>query len=364
MAEPRCGNSDFQNDAVDFDSPPPWTKDIIMYSLVGPFSSDVPVSILGIVMRDAFPLWSKHIPKDFIETVDIIDFDNETLNFQKAAIKIGFWKRSHGDNVIFDGNGGIVAHTENNRNLHYDIEEKWHVYSENEVEMNGTMDLSTVTLHEIGHILGLPHSNNSESIMYPYFINPFDKNQKYHKPTKLSDYDVKNIQKLYGIQDLQKIYGLEENKTIEFVFEHCSEDGTFSTWSEVIPLDFYQTPEINSSDIQIRFVKNEHGDGQNFTKFEPAHYTKFPDEHYEIHYNMETKWLQNNVGEKLNKTGYDFYYHTLRCIGGILGLPLNIGKDSIMYWNFKWSVDENGNYIEPKLSSNDIELVQILYGVR
>jgi len=48
--------------------------------------------------------------------------------------------------------------------------------------------LRSVAAHEIGHLLGLPHSNDPNALMYPYINNSL-------RPK--SD-DIKKIQKLYG----------------------------------------------------------------------------------------------------------------------------------------------------------------------
>ncbi|KAG5224567.1 metalloendoproteinase MMP [Salix suchowensis] len=64
----------------------------------------------------------------------------------------------------FDGPGRILAHGffPQDGRLHYDADENW---STNPA-MDQT-DLESVSVHEIGHLLGLHHSNDRESIMYP-----------------------------------------------------------------------------------------------------------------------------------------------------------------------------------------------------
>jgi hypothetical protein len=77
---------------------------------------------------------------------------------------------SHGDGFPFDGPGGVLAHTfypapPNPEpiagDVHFDDAESWHI---------GTnIDLFSVALHELGHALGLGHSDNPNDVMYPYY---------------------------------------------------------------------------------------------------------------------------------------------------------------------------------------------------
>lgn len=53
------------------------------------------------------------------------------------------------------------------------------------------MDLFSVTVHELGHSLGLMHSNIPDAIMFPYY-------RGYSKSIKLHSDDIVAIRKLYG----------------------------------------------------------------------------------------------------------------------------------------------------------------------
>ena len=105
------------------------------------------------------------------------------------TIAVRFARGNHGDGYPFDGKGRVLAHTfypspPNPEpvagDLHFDDDEDWAV---------GTyLDIFSVALHELGHALGLGHSDQPGAVMYPY----------YRFVTGLGADDIAGVQDLYG----------------------------------------------------------------------------------------------------------------------------------------------------------------------
>ena len=129
----------------------------------------------------AFSLWSEQTSLSF----------TETQSRQSADIVIGWAEGEHGDGDPFDGPGDVLAHASYPNPyeyrqvfLHFDDSERW-VDSDTE-----DVDLLTVAAHEIGHALGLGHSNDPKALMFP----------SYNEPHRfLAKDDVAGIQSLYGM---------------------------------------------------------------------------------------------------------------------------------------------------------------------
>ncbi|MCC6396665.1 MAG: matrixin family metalloprotease [Bacteroidetes bacterium] len=151
----------------------------LTYSL-GPITSRMPADSVRREISRALDEWNRHIKVSFTETLDPIRTRN---------IEIRFASRDHSDDISFDGRGGALAHTyypapPNNEpiagDVHLDGDEPWE-----------EIDLYSIVLHELGHALGLGHSGDPSSIMYPF----------YRKVTALAQVDIDAALQLYAQQD-------------------------------------------------------------------------------------------------------------------------------------------------------------------
>ncbi|KAG8366217.1 hypothetical protein BUALT_Bualt17G0053600 [Buddleja alternifolia] len=136
------------------------------------------------VFSRAFERWSEVTPLTFVETA----------SYGGADIRIGFFSGDHGDGEPFDGVLGTLAHAFSPPagRFHLDGEENWVIDGDFlNTSPYSAVDLESVAVHEIGHLLGLGHSSVEDAIMYPTISSGTRK-------VELVNDDIMGIQELYG----------------------------------------------------------------------------------------------------------------------------------------------------------------------
>ncbi|XP_006834016.1 PREDICTED: macrophage metalloelastase [Chrysochloris asiatica] len=177
MHTPRCGISDVHHYRT-MPRRPVWKKRHITYRIQN-YTPDMAHEDVNYSIQKAFQVWSSVTPLKFTK-----------IHAGVADIMISFASRAHGDFHPFDGRSGVLAHAfapgDNiGGDAHFDEDEFW------TKSYNG-INLFLVAVHEIGHSLGLGHSNDSKAIMFPNY-RYFDTNT-----FSLSTDDIRGIQSLYG----------------------------------------------------------------------------------------------------------------------------------------------------------------------
>ncbi|CAN1852693.1 Metalloendoproteinase 2-MMP [Linum perenne] len=207
---PRCGNADIVNGSTTMNSGKPESESngttATRFHTVGKYSffpgtprwpssrrdltyAFLPNNQLSREVRDvfatAFDRWSEVASLTF----------TETDNYFTADIRVGFLSGDHGDGEPFDGVLGTLAHAFSppSGRLHLDGDEDWVVtgLSGGDAALPTAVDLESVAVHEIGHLLGLGHSSEPDAIMFPTISSRTRK-------VELAQDDIAGVQQLYG----------------------------------------------------------------------------------------------------------------------------------------------------------------------
>ncbi|KHJ43948.1 peptidoglycan binding domain protein, partial [Trichuris suis] len=180
MLQPRCGNPSFSSVGRRKRFVPhgaKWLKRTLTWKLDDPHNllGKYEKSIVRTTLHRAFNDWSSASKR-------ALRFSEHENGDGKANFNIFFARGDHNDSLPFDGRAGIVAHGfyPTNGNLHFDADEQWTLY------MADGINLYQTAMHEIGHLLGLEHSNDYNAVMFPI-------NRPYDPLFKLGDDDIRGI---------------------------------------------------------------------------------------------------------------------------------------------------------------------------
>ncbi|XP_033630673.1 neutrophil collagenase-like [Asterias rubens] len=183
-----------------------WDHTKLTYSIVNfPSRGKLKQYEVRYAIKRAFEIWSNVTALEFRE----LDRSSE------SDIRIEFLRGSHSrdkDHPMFDGPDGELAHAfapnsgwgDVDGDVHFDDAEIFNI----EDSENG-YNFFQIAAHEIGHSLGLDHSQDPRALMWPHY--------HYVHNFKLPKDDVEGIQSLYGpnVNEVSK-------QTPKKVTSHCT----------------------------------------------------------------------------------------------------------------------------------------------
>ncbi|KAM4700400.1 matrix metalloproteinase-18-like isoform 1-T1 [Discoglossus pictus] len=177
MQKPRCGVHDVGQYST-LEKSAVWQHKNLTYRILN-FTPDLPQAVVENSIQRAFKVWSDVTPLTFTRLYNEI-----------SDIEISFVAGDHKDNSPFDGPDGYLAHAFQpgkgiGGDAHFDEDETWR-------NDNRAYNLFLVAAHELGHSLGLSHSEDPGALMYPTYSNT-DPNT-----FQLPQDDINAIQYLYG----------------------------------------------------------------------------------------------------------------------------------------------------------------------
>ncbi|RWR73117.1 metalloendoproteinase 2-MMP-like protein [Cinnamomum micranthum f. kanehirae] len=235
IVRPRCGVPDIINGTTTMNSSgaahandrrlysyfpgsPSWpsNKRQLTYAISPADRISADDATLRSIFARAFERWSNVTQLTFVEAAE----------YSAADIKIGFYSGDHGDGEPFDGVLGTLAHafSPTSGRFHLDAAETW--AADGNLPSAGEIDLESVAVHEIGHLLGLGHSSVEEAIMFPTISSGT-------RRVELAADDVTGIQLLYGANPNYNASSSSSNSAQE------EKGGAASGGGRVVALGFF-----------------------------------------------------------------------------------------------------------------------------
>uniref|UniRef100_A0A8C4UT07 Peptidase metallopeptidase domain-containing protein n=1 Tax=Falco tinnunculus TaxID=100819 RepID=A0A8C4UT07_FALTI len=189
MKQPRCGIPDVRSYST-FPQSPRWKKEDVTYRILN-YTPDMLEDDVDEAIAKAFQLWSSVTPLRFTRLysgeADIM------ISFAAGCKRTSLYDEKHNflTPPLFFLVHGTLAHAyPPSRGIggdaHFDEDENWTKFTTN----NG-YNLFLVAAHELGHSLGLGHSNVFGALMYPIYMAVDTRNYR------LPQDDIDGIQALY-----------------------------------------------------------------------------------------------------------------------------------------------------------------------